>query len=380
MNANLGQTLQLEASAPKKPSLMKKPIVRAALTIALLGALIFFGQWIYHRSTHVYEIDARLRSTLYIVSSELPGRLESFPLDEGMTVNEGQMVAKLDSTRAELLLSELSLELQKLDAQIEEMETSKQVLQHQLESRMQSAGANVDAAGASVKEAELSKKQAEDELRRTVSLAAQKLVSQRQLEQAQTAAKQAAENLNVVRAKATSSSAALSESRANAAQVDVLEKQIQRLRVNRESIQVQRERQASEVKKHTITSPVTGVVDQTFVNEGEYVAPGQRFALVHDSRDVWINANIKETEVQKIRQGQPVIITVDAYPGRTFSGKVLLVGSAATSQFALIPSPNPSGNFTKITQRIPVKISVEQQDDLLKPGMMVEVDIDVSNR
>ena len=200
------------------------------------------------------------------------------------------------------------------------------------------------------------------------------------MEQAQTAAKQAAENLNVVRAKATSSSAALSESRANAAQVDVLEKQIQRLRVNRESIQVQRERQASEVKKHTITSPVTGVVDQTFVNEGEYVAPGQRFALVHDSRDVWINANIKETEVQKIRQGQPVIITVDAYPGRTFSGKVLLVGSAATSQFALIPSPNPSGNFTKITQRIPVKISVEQQDGLLKPGMMVEVDIDVSNR
>jgi multidrug resistance efflux pump len=259
MNANLGQTLQLEASAPKKPSLMKKPIVRAALTAALLGALIFFGQWIYHRSTHVYEIDARLRSTLYIVSSELPGRLESFPLKEGMTVNEGQMVAKLDSTRAELLLSELSLELQKLDAQIEEMETSKQVLQHQLESRMQSAGANVDAAGASVKEAELSKKQAEDELRRTVSLAAQKLVSQRQLEQAQTAAKQAAENLNVVRAKATSSSAALSESRANAAQVDVLEKQIQRLRVNRESIQVQRERQASEVKKHTITSPVTGL-------------------------------------------------------------------------------------------------------------------------
>jgi len=380
MNANLGQTLQLEASAPQKRPLMKNPIVRAALAIALLGALIFLGKWIYHRSTHVHEIDARLRSTLYIVSSELPGRLESFPLEEGMTVNEGQMVAKLDSTKSELLLRELSLELQKLDAQIEEMETSKQVLQHQVESRMQSAGANLDAAGASVKEAELSKKQAEDELRRTVLLAEQKLVSQRQLEQAQTAAKQAAESLNVVRAKATSSSAALSESRANTAQVDVLEKQIQRLRVNRESIQVQRERQASEVQKHTITSPVNGVVDQTFVNEGEYVAPGQRFALVHDSRKVWINANIKETEVQKIKQGQPVIITVDAYPGHTFSGKVLLVGSAATSQFALIPSPNPSGNFTKITQRIPVKISVEQQDDLLKPGMMVEVDIDVSNR
>ncbi len=379
MNANLGQTLQVEASAPEKPSILKNPISLTALAVAILGLLIFGGRWIYHRSTHVFEIDARVRSSLYIVSSELPGRLEHFPLKEGMKVSSGQVLAKLDSARAELLLDELSLELKKLDAQIEEMETSKVVLQHQVESRMQSAGANLDAAGASVKEAELGKKQAEDDLRRTSSLAAQKLISQRQLEQAQTTAKQAAENLNVIRAKAASSMAALSETRSNAAQVNVLEKQIQRLRVNRESILVQKERQASEVQKHSITSPGEGVVDQTFVNEGEYVSPGQRFALIHDSRDIWISANIKETEIQKLKQGQAVTITVDAYPGRKFNGKVLLVGSAATSQFSLIPSPNPSGNFTKITQRIPVKITVEQQDDLLKPGMMVEVDIDVSN-
>ena len=72
-------------------------------------------------------------------------------------------------------------------------------------------------------------------------------------------------------------------------------------------------------------------------------------------------------------------ISVDAFPNDKFTGKVARIGSATMARFALIPTPNPSGNFTKITQRIPVKITVEQQDDLLKPGMMVEVDIDVSN-
>jgi membrane fusion protein (multidrug efflux system) len=70
------------------------------------------------------------------------------------------------------------------------------------------------------------------------------------------------------------------------------------------------------------------------------------------------------------------VITVDAYPGREFKGEVVRLGQAATSQFALLPSPNPSGNFTKVAQRLPVRISVEQQDGLLRPGMMVEVTID----
>jgi membrane fusion protein (multidrug efflux system) len=70
---------------------------------------------------------------------------------------------------------------------------------------------------------------------------------------------------------------------------------------------------------------------------------------------------------------------VDAYPGRAFRGKVVRLGHAATSQFALLPSPNPSGNFTKVTQRLPVRIELEQEQRLLRPGMMVEVAIDVAD-
>ena len=105
--------------------------------------------------------------------------------------------------------------------------------------------------------------------------------------------------------------------------------------------------------------------------------PGQRIALIHNPDEVWVKANIKETEIRHLALGQSVDITVDAYPGEAFAGEIVRIGNAATSQFALLPNTNPSGNFTKVTQRLPVKISVSQQGEKLKPGMMVEVAIDI---
>ena len=98
---------------------------------------------------------------------------------------------------------------------------------------------------------------------------------------------------------------------------------------------------------------------------------------MHDPKRVWIEANVKETQIRKLAAGQPVEVRVDAYPGKVLRGRVRSIGSATTGSFALLPSPNPSGNFTKITQRIPVRIDVERSGERLAPGMMVEVRIDV---
>ena len=127
----------------------------------------------------------------------------------------------------------------------------------------------------------------------------------------------------------------------------------------------------------TIGSPVNGVVDRVFVEEGEYITPGQRLLLVHDPKRVWIDANVKETDIRKVKIGQVAEVTVDAFPDKKFSGKVIAIGNAATSEFALLPTPNPSGNFTKITQRLRVRVAIDLEQNLLRPGMMVEVFIDV---
>ena len=101
---------------------------------------------------------------------------------------------------------------------------------------------------------------------------------------------------------------------------------------------------------------------------------------MHNPEDIWIDANVRETDVRKIEVGSSVLISVDAYPDRQFNGTVVHIGSSATSQYALLPNPNPSGNFTKIVQRLPIKIKVEEPNNLLRPGMMVEIDIAVARR
>tara|TARA_Y100000766_G_scaffold193790_1_gene166654 strand:+ start:51 stop:491 length:441 start_codon:yes stop_codon:yes gene_type:complete len=135
--------------------------------------------------------------------------------------------------------------------------------------------------------------------------------------------------------------------------------------------------QRLDMSDRTIRSAIQGVVDKTFVEVGEYVTPGQRLALIHDPDVIWIDANIKETDIRKTKVGDKVEVSVDAYPDRQFTGTVKVIGNATTAEFALLPSPNPSGNFTKITQRLPVRIAIDQQQRLLRPGMMVEIKIDV---
>ena len=104
------------------------------------------------------------------------------------------------------------------------------------------------------------------------------------------------------------------------------------------------------------------------------VQRGQPILVVNDPRDVWVLTNVKETYIRDVHVGSPVDVWVDAYPSRIFRGIVESIGAAAISEFALFP---PTGNFTKVEQRIPVRITVDSGDGLLKPGMMVIVGIEI---
>ena len=97
--------------------------------------------------------------------------------------------------------------------------------------------------------------------------------------------------------------------------------------------------------------------------------------MMHDPASVWVEANVKETQLRRLALWQKVEVHVDAFPDRDLEGRVERIGQSATSSFALLPTPNPSGNFTKVTQRVPVRISISQREGRLRPGMMVEVRI-----
>jgi membrane fusion protein (multidrug efflux system) len=146
-----------------------------------------------------------------------------------------------------------------------------------------------------------------------------------------------------------------------------------------EEIRAEIQRQEVDIADRTIRSPADGRIVMTFVRKGEHVAGGQRIAMFHDPREIWVQANVKETDVGLLRPGMKADVRIDAYPGRVFHGEIHRIGQAATSKFALLPDPNPSGNFTKITQRLPVRIKLEDKELALRPGMMAEVDIAVRN-
>ena len=139
-----------------------------------------------------------------------------------------------------------------------------------------------------------------------------------------------------------------------------------------------------------IRAPSNGTIVRKGANVGDALSPGQTIATMTKGDYVWIQANFKETQLQYVRVGQPVTCTVDAYPGKTFYGKVQSVNEASGNTTSLLPADNATGNFTKVVQRIPVKIILyapknpglhdANNDDIrnLRQGMSVETDIDVS--
>ncbi len=133
----------------------------------------------------------------------------------------------------------------------------------------------------------------------------------------------------------------------------------------------------------TITAPIEGMVSKRAVNVGDTVAPGQPLFAIANPRRLWITANLKETQLNRVRPGQPVDIRVDAFAHQRFTGKVQSISAATGATFALIPPDNATGNFTKVVQRIPVRIAIDPASDqqhLLRQGLSVNVTIDTSNQ
>lgn len=305
---------------------MISPRLRGQVTIAAgLAVVIAGGGWFYTRLDHIGETDARVMGDMVTISSRIDGWVVERPVTDGQTVKAGDILAVIDQREAAQQVEELNARAMSIRLDRERAEARLAIV----------SGSSVSAVNAA---------------------------------QARRAAQ----------ARLGEAEASLADARAHLGDADVLRKEVERLSHDGEQIEAQRRQHEIALADRVVRSPVDGIVDQKFVEPGEYVIPGQRLLLLHDPKAVWVEANVKETKLERIRPGQSVAVAVDAYPDRAFSGRIERIGNATTSQFALLPSPNPSGNFTKITQRVPLRIAVTQQDDApLRPGMMVEIDIDV---
>jgi len=344
--------------------------------VVIIGGIFAFRE-VHQRLIYVYEYDARIAGDMVTVSSRVAGWVTKLPVSEGELIAGDQMLVKIDDRESRLLIKQLQAQKDAIAAQRARLVSERKLVDIQTETRVNTQLAAVNAAAATVSSLKPQLDNAKSQLKQDEALFQKKVIARRQFDQTRTTMQRIDGEYRTRVAELEEARNKLREARADRQRLSVLDSEINILVHEEDELQAQLERQRLDLKDRTIGSPVQGVVDRVFVEEGEYVTPGQRLLLVHDPKKVWIDANVKETDIRKVKIGQTVDVTVDAFPDKKFAGKVIAIGNAATSEFALLPTPNPSGNFTKITQRLRVRVAIDQEQNLLRPGMMVEVFIDV---
>jgi membrane fusion protein (multidrug efflux system) len=353
---------------------------RSIVLVVILAAVVVAGFEIHDRVTHVSETDARIAGHLVTISSRVSGWVTNVSVEEGDAVAANQVLAMVDDRESRLRVNQLEAQVRTIEADRDRLDAERELIDVQTRSRLETQQSRLNAAKASVSALEAQTDLATAELARARSLFNKKVISRQELEKAQAEARRLEGQYRMAVAELEESRAKLIEERAERARLKVLDKQLEKLGHEQAELQARLEQQKLDLADRTIRSPGTGVVDKTFVDVGEFVTPGQRLAIVHNPADIWVEANIKETQIRKLALGLPVEVFIDAFPNDTFTGEIISIGHSTTGSFALLPNPNPSGNFTKITQRLPVRIAIEQREQKLRPGMMVEVRIGVRGR
>ena len=356
------------------------------LIIIAVALVVLIGRWVHHQQTHVAGDDARIVTHEVTVSSRLPGRVTEFSRIVGDHLSQQHVVARLYDRPAALQLEQLQARVDRAQAQVALEQQQVILASNQLSGGIEETAGQLQADLSAVTAAKAALDQARKTYERSERLFKSGQVSGQKkdddyytYEVAKADYQHAQRQVNVDRsALANAHNGMMAGPAMTLPKPDLIRAQLDVTRQSLNEAKAALKQQQLEISDRVVQSPIDGLVDKTFVESGEYVSPGQPLLMMHTPDNVWVEANIKETKIHNLHPGQPVEISVDAYPDESFTGHVQVIGQAATSQFALLPNPNPSGNFTKITQRIPVRILIDHGPKArLSPGMMVVVDIDI---
>ncbi|MFT7687031.1 MAG: membrane fusion protein (multidrug efflux system) [Candidatus Azotimanducaceae bacterium] len=335
--------------------------------------------WLLDRSRFVHVSDARVAATMVSVSSRIPGWISSFPMEDGMKVALDDILVTIDTRDIKHQVNDLDASINTIDAELSRLESKHDLTKKRTDSTIDAEQAKLNASTSATSEALILLTQVKKDFTRAESLLKQLMISEAEFESRKSSFDRTQQSYRQALANTEIAKAELHLSEDNKDELAVIKKEMKIVASRRLELLSQKNRLSSKLEDHIIRSNLFGVVDEKFVNEGEYVYPGQRILMLHNPDKIWIKAYVKETEIQHLQVGSKVNIQVDAYPNKNLEGSISNIGNAATSQFAMLPSPNPSGNFVKVTQRIEVQVQFKSEGLDLKPGMMVELKIKKAN-
>ncbi len=335
-------------------------------SILIIGGIIIFF-YLRYKATHITTDDAFVEGTIHTIASKVSGTVKDVYVRDNQFVRENEILLEIDPVDYDVKVKEALSKLNAEKSRLFEIEAKIEMSKKQLLELQR----NIEVAKANLELQEANLKQAEVDMKRARNLYENEAISKERFEKVTTDFEVA-----VARAKAASeqlqhAKVALETQKAVIRQAEAAKtSQISIIKHNEASLK------AAELNYGytKIRSPSDGYVTKKSVERGNQIQAGQPLMAIVPLRDIWIVANYKETQLEKVRPGQRVKIKVDTYPGKTFRGKVESIMAGTGAVFSLFPPENATGSYVKVVQRIPVKILLEEgtdPDHILRIGMSV---------
>lgn len=359
------QIRPVEDQEPTPPSRRRfiLPIVAVLVLIALIWA---FKQWSYGRS-HESTDDAAVDGHLIPVLAKVSGYVQKVTVQDNDHVKADSLLVLIDPTEYQVRLAQAQADLAAAQATAGSGGSTGQA-----EAQVATASGQHAALGAQIEAARVNAQKAHQDLDRYRQLASQQIVSKQQLDAAQAAAQTADANVAALERQSAAAGASVTSAEAG---VRLAEARLQAARAARDNAQLQ-------LAYTHVQAPAPGIVSRKQVEVGQLIQVGQPLLTMVADTGVFVTANMKETQLADLCVGQPVEIEVDAYGGATAQGVVESLAAATGSKFALLPPDNATGNFTKVVQRVPVRIRITKDlgpDRPLRPGMSVNAHVDTKS-
>jgi membrane fusion protein (multidrug efflux system) len=380
----------------------RNPRFRMFLIIGVVVLLVAgFFLWRYFNSYESTD-DAQIDGHLNPVSARITGHVEKLLVTDNQYVQAGQALVQIDPRDYQVLVARAKADYDDAVATARAAGVNVPITSTSTSSQLSSADADLggaqaalsaarqqyDAANAQLAQADANNVKAQNDLARYKQLVSKQEISQQQYDQAYAAAQAGAAGVDAARANAAAAQQQIKAAQSRVAQAEA---NVRAARTGPEQVIATRSRAQSaeaivEEKKAaldqaqlnlqytTIVSPVNGVVTNRTVEVGQNVQPGQELMRIINLDDIWVTANFKETQLRNMRTGQQVTIHVDT-TGKDYKGHLQSVAGASGSITSLLPPENATGNFVKVVQRIPAKITFDQgetREHVLRPGMSVE--------
>lgn len=372
----------METQTVEKQETVEKPVAekkkRGIVFPIILSILIIAGAWFgiskyTYGKHHEQTDDAQVEANISPVIPRVSGYVADVRVKDNQKVHKGDTLLILDKRDLQLKLEQAQSAFVTAQSNLGAARTTTSAAR----TNIAASQASIGTINAQIDAAKIDLWRASQDYDRYANLIKDHSVTQQQYEQALAAKQTAEQQLKILQEQknqATSqTSSVTSQSGATASQIRIAGSVIKQRQVDVDEAKLN-------LSYTVITAPADGLVSKVNVQPGQFLQSGQSLFSIVLNDDIWVVANFKETQFDKMKQGQKVIVHADAFPGHDFEATLASFSPATGARFSLLPPDNASGNFVKVVQRLPVRIEFTRTDSLvrqLKPGMNVDADVNL---